>query len=89
MNNQTLQTANKINKDLNEFERALECFETTIGDSEEKHSTSPKLIIDFDDFDDGRTQIALPMNLSDHMIGILKQNIIENIERMKKEFEEL
>jgi len=75
MDTTTLKRANELNQKIKEYSEALNCFEWE-SENEIKVSTNPHLIIEFDG-EDGREQIKLPMNLSDVMVGFLKQEIIK------------
>lgn len=73
----TLDQANELNQKIKEFTEALNCFEWTHPEDEKiKLSTNPRLIIEYNG-GDGRELVALPMNLSDSMVGFLKQEIIK------------
>ena len=69
----TLEKANELNKKIREFQEALNCFEWE--NEYGGHSTNPRLIIEFDR--DGREQQLLPMNLSNELVKILKEEIIK------------
>jgi len=42
-------------------------------------STTPQLIIDFDDFDGGREQLLIPMRLNASLIEFLKEEIRDGL----------
>lgn len=90
MNKEILKKGNDLNKKIGEFQEALNCFEWT---SEIKGvkptSTNPRIIVEFDDEDGGRSQLKLPMSLSDVLVDLLKQEIKKGLESAKLEFESL
>lgn len=87
MDKKTLKRANDLNQVISEFEEALNCFEWSDPlDETKKYSTNPSLIIEFDDCDDGREQIAIPMTLSNLLIDILKTEIKKGLEEAKNHF---
>lgn len=96
MEKTTLNKANELDKKIREFNQALECFEWSYPGEEKpssdenylKHSTNPRLIIDFDG-PDGREQQTIPMVLSDTLITILKNTIEELRDKTIKEFKNL
>ncbi|PIF33012.1 hypothetical protein CLU81_3582 [Flavobacterium sp. 9] len=91
MNLDQLRKANDVKSKLDDFKKALECFEYVPNEEESKErkpiSLNPNLIIEFDDWDDGREQIKLPMVLSDYLISLIKTTINEQIIVLSKEFE--
>ncbi len=99
MNTETLKKANELSKLISDHESALSCFEwdanyyENINRPENKQlppkifSTNPRLIIEYDG--DGREQQLIPMGLSDFLINIIKDQIKENLNKIRKEFEEL
>lgn len=84
MTNEQLQQGKKLEREIKELKSALSCFEWTV-DSDyfeqgqsiqhEPISRNPRLIIEFDDGDNGREQIALPMSLSDAFVDFMKKEI--------------
>lgn len=93
MNIEQLTQGNILKKKIEDFENAMNCFERVPNwDSNQiadPVSLNPSLIIEFDDWDDGRDQIKLPMVLSDCFINMMKDTIKQQIEKLKKEFEAL
>jgi len=82
----TLEKANELNRKIQEFQKALKCFEW-----EQEYgggTTNPRLIIEFDGCDGRETQL-LPMNLSDTMVVFLKQEIIKGRDAAVTEFNAL
>ena len=57
----------------------------------EFESTNPKLIIEFDEFDEDwyRKQLPIPMVLSDVLVDTIKVAIKENLSKLRSEFEKL
>ena len=100
-----LNKANQLQKLIREYESSLLCFEYDnneyANDSRKDNgedllpsdirSTNPKLIIEHDAFDDDwyRKTQDVPMVLSGFLINIIKEQIKENLEKLKNEFEEL
>lgn len=101
MDKGTLEKANELAGLIKEHESALLCFEWD-GNQYENYerpeddqlppdwiSTNPRLIIEYDDCDEMRQQQKIPMVLSDALIEFIKENIKENLSKLKKEFENL
>jgi len=104
MQKETLQKGNELLKLISEHESALLCFEYDANyfenycksENEEllppkMESTNPKLIIEYDSFDDDwyREKQEIPIKLSDFLINIIKEQIKESLAKLKKEFDEL
>lgn len=90
MENSTLEKANNLNKKIKEFKEALECFESTHPEDETiTYSTNPALIIEFDDEDEMRRQLKLPMVLSDSLTGFLKTTIKAQLKMAEDQFKAL
>lgn len=94
MDIEKLKKANELHSKINQLKSALNCFERQITDERGKKlgepiSLNPKLIIEFDDDDNGREQRAIPMKLSDVLTGMIKQQIKNNIETTQAEFDSL
>lgn len=105
MKEETLKKANELLKLIKEHESALLCFEYDANEWANElrknckqellppkvESANPKLIIEHDAFDDDwyRATQPIPMVLSDFLVNIIKEQIKENLEKLKKEFEEL
>ncbi|WP_195372955.1 hypothetical protein [Parabacteroides leei] len=105
MEKERLNEANRLNKLIEEHEKALCCFEydanESINDMRESEgleklppeykSTNPKLIIEFDELDEDwyRRQLPIPMVLSDVLVDTIKVAIKENLSKLKSEFEKL
>lgn len=105
MEKERLKEANRLNKLIEEHEKALLCFEydkneyinyISEANGEEKlppeyESTNPKLIIEYDKFDGDRyrKQLPIPMVLSDSLVDALKMAIKEYLSKLKSEFEKL
>ena len=91
MDTTTLQKANILNQQIKDFTEALNCFEyQPYSDHErfeEKVSTNPRLIIEYDN--DGREQIELPMELNEILVDFLKSAIKEGLETAIQEFNAL
>jgi hypothetical protein len=89
MKQETLKKANELSKLIQECNQAFNCFEYRHVEGSPVFSLNPRLIIEFDNFDDGRDRVSLPMNLSDTLINFL----IAEIEKVRqvaiKEFESL
>lgn len=102
---ETLKKGNQLLKLITEHEQALLCFEYDNNEYENDYrkdkgedllppdirSTDPKLIIEFNAFDDDwyRRTLPIPMVLSDYLVNIIKEQIRENLSKLKKEFNEL
>jgi len=84
MDTAKLRKANDLDKKIREFTEALNCFEWP-----DKVSTNPRLIIEFDDDEGGRSSIKLPMELSNNLIDWLKTEITKNRQNVVNEFNEL
>ena len=83
----TLNKANELNKKIKEYQEALNCFEYKYGDNNEAtFDRTPKIVLDVDDLDNGREQIAIPMVLSDELISFLKAEIIRGRDEAVREF---
>lgn len=82
----TLEKANELNRKINEFQQALNCFQWE--DEYGGGTTNPRLIIEFDDCD-GRETLPLPMNLSDALVSFLKAEIIKGRDAAVAEFNAL
>lgn len=105
MEKERLKEANRLNKLIEEHEKALLCFEYDkneyINDIRESNgeeklppeyeSTNPKLIIEYDEFDEDkyRRQLPIPMVLSEFLVDVIKVAIKENLCKLKTEFEML
>lgn len=105
MEKERLKEANRLNKLIEEHEKALLCFEYDrnehINDMRESNgeeklppeyeSTNPKLIIEYDELDEDwfRNQLPIPMVLSDFLVDSIKVAIKENLCKLKSEFEKL
>lgn len=105
MTEEILKKANELKKLINEYESALLCFEYDNNEYENDYrkdkgedllppdikSTNPKLIIEHDAFDDDwyRATKPIPMVLSDFLVNIIKEQIKENLSKVRKEFDEL
>lgn len=81
----TLEKGNQLNRKINEFTQALNCFEWP--EEYGSGSRNPRLIIEFDD--DGRETQPLPMNLSNEIVAFLKQEIIKGRDAAVEEFNAL
>ena len=88
MDLQTLQKGNDLQRKIREFEEAHNCFEWH-PDEGEPISLNPRLIVEFDDYDGGRSQVTLPMALSDVLTALLKQEIQKGLDAAQAEFNEL
>jgi len=100
MDKETLKKANELARLMEEHESALLCFEWDVNQYDNYSradddqlppkyvSTNPRLIIEFDG-NDGREQQMIPMVLSDALVEFIKENIKENLSRLKKEFENI
>lgn len=106
MDKERLNEANRLNHLMEEHEKALLCFvydkNEYINDmreaageeklSPEYESTNPRLIIEFDTFDDDdwiRGQVPIPIVLSDYLVEMIKAAITESLSKLKIEFERL
>jgi len=93
MNKETLKRANALDKKIKECDEALNCFEYTYTDHEGKnpqvYNRTPRLIIDVDDLDNGREQIALPFNLSNTFIDFITREVKNQKEKSINEFKSL
>lgn len=102
---ETLKKGNQLLELITEHEQALLCFEydhneylnDQLKDRGEEllppdiRSTDPKLIIEFNYFDDDwhRRTLPIPMVLSDLLLSTIKEQIRENLSKLTKEFNEL
>lgn len=102
---ETLKKGNQLLSEIKEHEKALLCFEYNANEymnivREDRgedllppdiRSTNPKLIIEYDALDDDwyREKQEIPMVLSDFLANIIKEQIRENLTKLKKEFTEL
>ncbi len=82
----TLEKANALNRKINEFQLALNCFQWEQDD--DGGTTNPRLIIEFDG-GDGRETKPVPMNLSDALVSFLKAEIIKGRDAAVAEFNAL
>lgn len=106
MDKKILEEANRLNKLIEEHKEALRCFvydknecinyyREANGEEvlpPEFESTNPKLIIEFDEYDEGepaRKKLPIPMVLSDYLIEAIKMSIKDNLKRLQTEFEAL
>lgn len=89
MNIETLHKANELYRKIKDYEEALNCFEYKYADNEESYDRTPRLILDVDDLDNGREQIAIPMILSKEMVSFLKTEIIKGRDKAVREFNSL
>lgn len=84
MTEETLAKANALQQKIREFKMALLCFE------EEYEGLvidkTPRLILDFDDLDDGRDQVKIPMALNASLIEFLKEEIRDGLTQAKIDF---
>lgn len=90
----------ELQKLIKEHKQALLCFEYDNNCREDLGedllppdiiSTNPKLIIEYDAFDDDhyRATRPVPMVLSDFLIKNIKDNIQINLTKLEKEFNDL
>lgn len=90
MNLETLKAANELKIKCDGFDRALECFTLLYGDKNQYSQTSnPSLIIEHDDYDDDREQAKIPSVISDKLVDIIKDYIVSERDKCKKEFDSL
>ncbi len=87
MTQETLNKAKALEQKIKEFKQALTCFEVEWNG--EVISATPKLIIDFDDFDGGRDQVMIPMQLNKSLIDFLKEEIKNGLHQAETEFQNL
>lgn len=87
----TLKTGNELHQKMKEFEEALNCFDWYNPETPEATpvSRNPRLIVEFDDDEDGRSTVKIPMNLSDVLIKHIKDAIKTKMSKTFKEFESL
>jgi len=88
MDTTTLGKANKLNREIQEFYEALNCFEYQSEGLTTGISTNPRLIIEFDGGDD-REHLTLPMNLSETLTDYLKSEIKKGLKKAVDEFNAL
>lgn len=103
MDKETLKKANELSNLIEELKKALLCFEydeNEIPNSWKNEgeklppkmvSTNPKLIIEYDEWDEDmyRHQQPIPIVLSDFLIDVIKQHIETNLKNLKQEFKNL
>jgi len=87
MHESTLLKANELAKEIKEFKEALNCFEIEFGT--EVISTDPRLIIEFEDFEGGRDNVKIPMNLNAVLIDFLKTEIKKGLAEAEEKFKQL
>ena len=102
---ETLKKGNQLLKLITEHEQALLCFEYDNNEYENDYrkdkgedllppdirSTNPKLIIEFDAFDDDwyREKQVIPIVLSDFLVNVIKEQIRENLSKLNEDFENI
>ena len=92
MTKEKLNQAKEIERKLDEFKSANQCFwhnDYSLKSDGSRYSTNPKIIIEFDDEDDSRRKIKLPLILSDKFIEFMQNVIDEKIDELEKEFDSL
>jgi len=88
MDIQTLQKGNDLQRKIRKIKEALNCFEWH-PDEGEPINLNPRLIIEFDDYDGGRSELPLPMALGDVLTALLKQEIKKELDAVETEFNQL
>lgn len=89
MTKEQLDKGNELANKIRDFENALNCFEWKFSAQAPPASTNPRIIIEYDDYDDVRSQIALPMNRSDTLVDLLKSTIKEKLGKAQDELDKL
>lgn len=95
MTNEQLQKGKELEKKIKNLTEAYECFEWKPYsdypgyENTRPVSTNPRIIIEYDDGDDGRTTTHLPMELSDSFVAQIKLQISAELEALNKELDEL
>lgn len=89
MDTTTLDKANSLNGKIKELTEALNCFEWPWFEGDSIVSTNPRLIIEFDDEEGGRTNIKLSMVLNEILIDVLKSEIKKERDITVNEFNQL
>lgn len=77
MTYESLEQGIKLKETIKSLNDALRCF--TYNTPSEAISTNPKIIIEYDDEEGGRSQAALPIVLSENFIEYIKQEIVKSI----------
>jgi len=87
----TLKKANELDKLIWELHEALNCFDWYNPEVPEVNpvSINPRLIIEFDDDEGGRSQVKIPINLSDILIKQIKEAIKTKMGKTVEEFNSL
>lgn len=85
-----LEKANKLNKQIENLNEALGCFEFTyiLGEEEKVQSANPRLIIEYDGTD-GREQLPVDMSLNNELTKLLQSYISTALKEKIKEFKRL
>ena len=83
----TLQKANKLAKEIEQFKIALECFEPQM--ERGGTLTKPRITIQYDGGNGARNQMLLPINVNTRLIELLKSEILSSLEAVLDEFSSL
>lgn len=86
---ETLETANIINKKIKELDDVLDCFEWDEPELSPNLSRNPSIIIEFDDLEGDRSEIKVPMVLSNQFIQLIKKEVLSERNRLLSEFNDL
>tara|TARA_R110002096_G_scaffold242885_2_gene434814 strand:+ start:380 stop:649 length:270 start_codon:yes stop_codon:yes gene_type:complete len=89
MTKEKVEQANSLDKKIKDLKSAMNCFEWTPDGSSVPVSLNPRLIIEFDDGDEGRVDMPIPMNLSNEMIKFIKGEISNSLVTALDEFNAL
>lgn len=91
MTTEILDKANALQRNIKDFQNALECFQYEIGDEHEKKifDRKPRIIFEVDDSDEMPEQIKVPLYLNDQFVALLKKEIQQQLATTKNEFADL
>lgn len=85
-----LKKGNELHKLMEELEGAMNCFEWYNPETPElEASRNPRLIVEYDDEEGGRSQTKIPMNLSDTLVTHIKSAIKTKMAETAEQFKNL
>jgi len=97
MNVETLNKANDLKRKIEQLQDITSCFYypkydnegNETGELDFNHSRKPKIIIEFDDFEDGREEFKLPLTPSEKFIKTIFEESAKELQKTIAEFESL
>jgi len=91
MDAEQLKTGNELYSKIEDSNDVLNCFEWTSRNGDPSmESRNPKLFIEFDDYDgESREMLQIPFPLNQNLIEIIKDFIVTEQFKLKKEFKKL